>query len=465
MADLSPNSALLHALANQALPWWKALAELVDNAFDAGAKRVEIIAKNKVLTVRDDGKGIKNILAIATLGHHDRQESTQLGMYGIGAKDAWLFCSEVLDVDTVHAGQHGTLRVDVRELVKNNWQCADPFYEPSDLPSGTTIRLPLRAGRNLPGQDAFEELAFAFTPAISNGLQILCDTAKGKGLPKALRPHVMPLVEEPVRSTFDIDGKEVQIDIGILPDGVKMDRGPLWLQYKHRILGRSSIGIGQYSSLRIAGRIILGEGWKLSKNKDDLTLHKDRLNDAIFVRIEGILKKASALSESIESAALRNLLETQLNDVIDAGKNKKPARDKGEKIGSVGPKSTPRKVGKASKTRGLDGNADCPFGKSGRKNGFIFDWENASTDTIGRFDRGGSRVFLNLDHPFVAAAKSAQNHHALLCCAAALIADNASRHDTAGNALLAFKFSDFSTALGGLMSSFKDVKANEKTAV
>jgi hypothetical protein len=465
MADLSPNSALLHALANQALPWWKALAELVDNAFDAGAKRVEIIAKNKTVVVKDDGKGIKNILAIATLGHHDRQESTQLGMYGIGAKDAWLFCSEVLDVDTVHSGQRCKLRVDVKELVKNNWQCDDPTYEPTDSPSGTTIRLPLRPGRNLPGQDALDELAFVFTPAISNGLQIVSDT-KAKSLPKPLRPHTMPMLEDSVRSTFDIDGKAVQIDIGILPDGVKMDRGPLWLQYKHRILGRSSIGIGQYSSLRIAGRIILGEGWKLSKNKDDLTLNKDRLNDAIFVRIEGILKKASMLSETIESAALRSLLECQLNEFIDeSGKNKKPARSKGDTVGSVGPKATPRKVTKASKTRGLPGTAECQYGESGRKHGFVFDWENSSPDSIGRFDRGGSRVFLNLDHPFVAASKAAQNNQALLCCASALIADDAARHDSTGNALLAFKFKDFSTALGGLMSSFKEVKQNEKVAV
>jgi hypothetical protein len=276
----------------------------------------------------------------------------------------------------------------------------------------------------------------------------------------------MPLVEEPVRSTFEIDGKEVQIDIGILPEGVKMDRGPFWLQYKHRILGRSSIGIGQYSSLRIAGRIVLGDGWKLSKNKDDLTLHKERLNDAVFVRIEALLKKASMLSESIESAAMRSLLENQLNEVIkDAGKNKKPAREKGEKIGSVGPKATPRKVRMASKTRGLPGDAECLAGKSGRKGGFIFDWEESTPDTIGRFDRGGSRVFLNLNHSFVSTAKASQNHQALLCCAAALIADDASRHDTAGNALLAFSFSDFATALGGLMSSFKDAKANEKAAV
>jgi hypothetical protein len=463
MADLSPNSALLHALANQALPWWKALAELVDNAFDAGAKRVEIIAKARALTVKDDGKGIKNILAIATLGHHDRQESTQLGMYGIGAKDAWLFCSDVLDVDTVHAGVRGRLKVDVQELVRNNWQCDDPTYEPIDAPSGTVIRLPLRAGRNVPGQDAFDELSFAFTPAISNGLQIIRDTGK---TPVALRPHSMPLLEEPVRSTFEIDGKEVQIDIGILPDGVKMDRGPFWLQYKHRILGKTSMGIGEYCSLRIAGRIALGDGWKLSKNKDDLTLHKDRLSDAIFVRIEALLKKASTLSESIESAAMRSLLESQLNEVIaDATKNSKPARDKGSKIGSVGPKATPRKVRSASKTRGLPGDADCRIGRSGRKGGFIFDWEESSPSTIGSFDRSGSRVFLNLNHPFVIAAKGSQNNQALLCCAASLIAEDAIRHDASGNALLAFNYSDFSTALGGLMSSFKDGKSNEKAAV
>src|SRR5690606_25785948 len=212
MADLSPNAALLNALANQSIPWWKALAELVDNAFDADARRVEIICKRRTLVVKDDGRGIKNILAIATLGHHDRQESTQLGMYGIGAKDAWLFCSNVLDVVTVHAGRRASLRVDIDQLIKKNWQCDDPTYEPTSDPSGTVITLPIKAGRNLTGTEDFDEKAFAFDLAISSALLIILDTSKTN----TLQPHEMPNMSVVLQSELDVYEKHVQIVLGLL---------------------------------------------------------------------------------------------------------------------------------------------------------------------------------------------------------------------------------------------------------
>lgn len=452
MADLSPNAALLNALANQTIPWWKALAELVDNAFDADARRVEIICKRRTLVVKDDGRGIKNILAIATLGHHDRQESTQLGMYGIGAKDAWLFCSNVLDVVTVHAGRRASLRVDIDQLIKKSWQCDDPTYESSSDPSGTVITLPLKAGRNLPGTDAFDELAFAFTPAISSGLQIIRDTTK----PIALRPHEMPVLSDVVQAEFEVDGKHVLIDMGILPDGQQLRRGPFWLQYRHRILDKCSLGIGQYSQSRIAGRIVLGEGWKLSKNKDDLTLNKDRLADAIFERIEPMLKKAASLSESIESAAMRSEIEGQLNTAVSEVVRRKPGRNKGQTTGTVFPQGTKRTVTRASMTRGLPGNADCGETKSGRRRGFIFDWCQADPGVLGTFDRIGARVCLNENHPFVASARASQNRDALLACSASLIADDACRHDAEGNTLLAFRFGSFADAIGGILPASKE---------
>jgi hypothetical protein len=464
MADLSPHSSLIHALANQSLPWWKALAELVDNSVDAGSTRIEIIAKNKVLTVKDNGAGIKNILAVATLGFHAPSETTRLGRYGVGLKDCWLFASNVLNVRTIHDGQLATLRVDTTELVRNNWKCDDPKFEPSNEPSGTVITLPLREGRNLPGIDAFDELSFVFTPAIQNGLQIV----RNNGMATALRPHVMPSLSDVVKETFDVDGKAVTIEIGMLPEGVSLNRGPFWMQYEHRIIDKTSIGAGGYSTLRVAGKIILGEGWELSKNKDDLSTHKDLLSDAILERIEPLLQKATSLSETIESAALRTSLEEDLNEVvrhIAKSRYRMTRPGKGGKSGTITPKNTERRVRVASATNGEPGDVDCPSMAALARSAFKLDWCELDNGKIGWFDYSGMRVFLNLGHPFINEAKKSQNRLALLCCAAPMIADDACRHDAKRAALFTFSYSDFSTALGGLMSRIKEARINEPVAI
>ncbi len=97
--------------------------------------------------------------------------------------------------------------------------------------------------------------------------------------------------------------------------------------------------------MRVGGSIVLGKGWKLSKNKDDLTQHKEQLHDAIFVRIEPMLQKAAALSESIESAQLRCELEQSLNAIIreaNGVNRRREARSPGESHGSVLPKYSGR---------------------------------------------------------------------------------------------------------------------------
>lgn len=458
MADLSPRAELIYALKNQTICWWRALAELIDNSLDAGATRVEIVAKNRRLIVKDNGHGIANLLSAVTLGHHDRQETTKLGRFGIGLKDAWLFCADRMEIRTVHKGRLGVLTVDTDSLIRNNWQSDDPTYSETTEPSGTTITLPLREGRNLPNPDVFEDLAFVFSPAITNGFKLVKDTGK----PVVLTAHVMPVLLDAVEAAFEVDGKSVAIHIGILPENAKLSRGPFWMQFEHRIIDRNSLGCGQYSAQRVAGRIVLGKEWDLAKNKDCIVLHKEALADAIFSHIEPVLKKASELSESMEAAALRTALESQLNTVIQTlvVENQRPSRAKGSKQGTIVAKGTGRKVYRASKTSGKLGTATCVITKVGRRSGFAVDWCETDHRRIGWFDQSGLRVSLNTRHSFIAECKDSQNQQALLSCAAALIADNACRSDLSGHGLFHFSFHDFSSALGGLISSTKEADTN-----
>jgi hypothetical protein len=418
---------------------------------------------NKRLTIQDDGNGCKDITSMFKFGDHNKSKGTKLGRYGIGAKDAWLSCSDDMAVETIADGKITCMSVNYIDWMKNDWRTAAPVTQSIDKPSGTKILLHLRAGKNKPSKDAFRDLAFAFTPAIKSGIQVL-ESYNGKRTP--LAPHEMPSREDVVVSEFDIDGKTVKVDIGILPEGVKHERGPFWLIHEHRIIDSTSLGAGHYSVQRIAGTITIGSGWKLSKNKDDLTDNQERLGLAIFARIEHILKKADALAETIESAALRDELQQAFNDAMSEANKLREKRGKGRSIGSIAPVNTGRTRRHAASVQNLPGSvvATGPLRKFG---GYVLDWCYLDPKQIGKFDRSGCRISLNLDHAFIAAMKRDNNRPALMSCCSALLADYACRHDTNGNRLLAFDFQDFTEAMGVIACNIvtKEAMANAKAAV
>jgi hypothetical protein len=468
MADLTPDSHLLSSIANQGLTWPKVMAELVDNSFDAGATRVVIACKKKerAISVEDDGRGVKDVLSLVTLGRHVEHRTTSLGMYGVGAKDAWLWCGGTIEIDSVCDGVQSLLCVDPRDVQANGWKCDDPtIISAKGATSYTKIRLTLRDGKHQPKDEAFDRIAFIFTPALRRGLQIVRSIDDKR---KPLEPYSLPHLQEAVNAEFDIDGKSVSINIGIVPDGEKMRHGPFWLQYGHRIIDSTSLGaasgITTYSTAHVGGVIALGKGWKLTKNKDDLSELNDRLNDAIFCRIEPLLKKGELLSETIESQALRNELESALNAAVkSAADQRKERREKGDTHLRVYPVNTGRRRKNASKTQ--DGPGSVAGGAvAGRRRGFALDWCNEDPDSIGRFDATGSRVLLNRAHEFVSTAKATNNRAALLSSAYVLIASHAAQHK-GNHKLLSFDVADFAQVYGKLCQSFtNDGATNEKQA-
>lgn len=462
MVYLEPSSHLLASYINSNIKWWKALAELVDNSLDAGAKRVVIDITDRELTVSDDGAGCEDITALFRLGDHNQGKSSKqrLGRYGIGAKDAWLGCADTMTVVTRRGQVESTMSVNCYEWEKNKWHAPDPICKPTDKPSGTTIHLPLRDGRNSPTQEAFNSLAFAFTPAMQNGIRIVRSSDNKK---VDLSPCKMPLRTEVVESEFEVDGKAVKIDIGILPEGIKLDRGPFWLIYGHRIIDQTSIGAGQYSVRRIAGTITIGDGWALAKNKDDLSENQDRLADEIFNRIEHILKKADQLAETVESSLLRGELQDAINDAISGANRIKEKRDKGESSGTAAPKGTGRTRSHAAKTQNGHGSVLTP-GSNRRRGCYILDFYEDEEIVVGKFDRHGMRVSLNTKNNFIAQAKESGNREALVCSACSLIADHSCTFDEKENPLV-LRYDDFTHAMGSLVNNYSKGKADAKSAV
>lgn len=446
-----PNPHLIFSIRNQNLPWWKALAELIDNAFDHGATRVVISCGRRVVEVNDDGNGIKDVASAVTLGDHRPSKTTTLGMYGVGLKDAWLSAGDKIEISTTHRGVLSELSLDVNEL-DDAWYGPEPTTSETDAANGTTIRLHLRPTRNMPQPEVWQTLSWAFTPALNAGKQIVQQSRKKKTLVAAALPPMSKRVVE----SFEVSGKTAAIDIGIVHNDAKMDRGPFWVIYGHRILRSASIGVKSYSTLRVGGTITLGKGWAVTKNKDDLAEYSTELDDAIFTRIEPLLREAEKLTEDIEADALKSELETMINHAVDDAKREARASTR-ESVGTVEPVATARRRKRASKVSDLPG-AIAGTGK--RRRGFSLGWCYLEAELLGRYEGLSNRVDLNLEHPFVATSKRANNAAALYTIAVAIIADYACRNLDGEKTL--FDVQDFGQCFGRIMKTVRIKDGNGK---
>lgn len=449
MADFTPNPHILLALSNQNLPWWKCLAELIDNSFDHGADRVEIIedSKSRTVTVRDNGKGIESVISAVSLGNSMPTGNPRVGRYGIGLKDAWLSTGDRIDIDTVRDGIQSTLTLDVASFTKD-WKGPDPIHAQTELENGTTIVLHARRSRNLPDDNVYQKLSWAFSPGLLSGKQIVRIKNNSR---KPLKPICLPELIESVQDSFMVDGKQVAIHIGITKPDTKKFGNAFYFAHLHRIIDDSSLGTKGMSCQNMAGLVTLGDGWQFSKNKDSMTDNQDALEDAIFERIKHLLAKAENLSRDVESAQIRGELERMFNDAISETKREARTQRK-ESQGTVEPKYTGRQRTAAEKIHNqLPGSVVTKDGK--RSRGIRIDWAHRDDETVGSYDYRTNTVFLNICHHFVKSAKEARNNPSLLLMAVAVFSDWQCTHRD--NQRTAFQVDDFGPTFATILKSVR----------
>lgn len=446
--DATPSVHLLHAMRNQNLGWWKALAELIDNSFDAGATRVVLSAKGRTVQIEDNGRGMSDVTCAVRLGDHRAGESPGLGMYGIGLKDAWLYADGSICVDSVRDGTRAKIFADIQQMIEHgSWMVDAPTVaEAPDAKSGTTITLGLARRRKLPTHSHVQELSWAFTPALKSGRQI--EWQRGVAKPETLAAKELPPLLETVRDSFDVGGKSVSIEIGIVADGHHMTNGPVWIQYRHRNIMRSHIGMGSFNDERIGGIVRLGEGWSLTKNKDDFDANKDELGDAIHSRIRMLLLKAEQLSHDIESKEIACESETRVNEAIGELKREK-RRQTREQSGTVKPGDSGRKRRKAKDITDQVGSVIAKDGN--RRRGISLGFGYLEGDLMGEFDPSCNRITLNSGHPFISRTRKSKSTETLYVIAMSIFSHYVCNHD--GNHLTLFEVRDFSQTLGAIMKS------------
>ena len=126
-----PNPArLIESLRHIGYSNYEALADLVDNCFDAEASRV-VLKINQLkgdhhITLGDDGSGMDSEVldeALRLGSLTDRNITTDLGKFGMGLVTAGLSLSRRTHVITKQDGEYLTSTVDVDEIIRTNTFC------------------------------------------------------------------------------------------------------------------------------------------------------------------------------------------------------------------------------------------------------------------------------------------------------------------------------------------------------
>jgi len=450
--DYTPDPHFLESQRNSMLGWHNALAELIDNSFDAGAMQVIIEFHGRSVAISDDGTGAADIGSMVRFGDHKKHSTTALGTYGVGVKEAWLWAGDTIEITTTHNGTTSTLRVKVPDDIKQingRWEGPDPIDRPS-LPGEKGTRIVIsNLAKKKATKDPITRLGETFMPALESQRQIV---VAGK-IRELLKPYKLPELTDTVRDSFDVDGKQVEIEIGIIKDRESATQSGFLVCYGHRVIKNTTVGAGDASAAGMAGTIKLGKGWKLTKNKDDFADLADELGAAINQRIAHLCEKASRLTEDIESKELR----TELTELVNSGMKAATTTTAREKRNSpenhTGTHTSTGKKGPRTKAKKytLDPNGNIQVNGSGRKNGIQVDWTRRDPDVIGVFDAERKAILLNEANPYIASIRNPKNRQALYAVAMGILVF--AECNSEGPQMLLVERADFLSSWGRVMSS------------
>lgn len=366
--DITPTvrgSLRAQVVAN--LSWKACLAELIDNAFDAGSPnvRLEFGPGGKYLRVVDTGSGFADLKQAVRLGRHDEHASTRLGRYGVGLNDASLWigsADSVLRIETIAKRRYHFIRIDWAALgERDNWRLpADAYREraAADGETGSIIHIE-PCNRAIPEgerwSDLERDLSYLFAPGMEAGKQITIQSKVASRSAHILRPPEEPRFSETVEGTIVVGERTVLVRAGILQAGESCRWAGMTYVSGHRVIKEAGIkGCGGMNYDRLVGRATLDRQWKLTRNKDDFAEHAEALYGAVFEVIRPLLEKieqrARKMSWSDTLASTEQRLNQWLAPGIETENNAKATRTRtGQKSGTVEPKGTPRRHRQAAR--------------------------------------------------------------------------------------------------------------------
>ena len=456
IGKISPS--FLYSLRNQPMGWKTATGELIDNSFDAGATRVELDftsdGRTKQFTISDNGAGCASIEKMLTLGEHISQDTTSLGRFGVGLKHAVLWLWGEMDLSTIRDGICRSTSIDWGRLASaKTWDMPDAFVQDS-TGQGTTITV--RKHKRVNPQEKTklpEHIGYIFAPALRSGRQILVKLTRAKKF-TAVKAWERPECTEHVTCSFTVNGKGVELDVGLVSFDRLNDKPGFSYCHGHRIIENTAFGSKGKSVRRISGLVILDDKWTLGTNKTQVVDDDNGLlEDEIYKRCERLLQTAADEENIIHNMEFENEISEMLgrlqanSEDDDETPNKKEKRDSPEnESGTIERKDSGRKRKPRSKSQPGDSLADkCKAGK------FRLEYEYAGDKEIGRVDFPGSVVYLNVDHDSVTELRDKQLKEATLILCLTLIANEATDIEEQGTLPFGREFSGFLPCLTELV--------------
>lgn len=421
MLSIAPSTEIIASIRARNLTWKVGLGELIDNAFDAGAARVSVRFQKEAsglsLRIEDDGNGCDSLSAMLTLGHHHAQPGTRLGRYGVGLKDMSIWLGGPMDVESRRNGQKMKGRVDWEDIARRgDWLIPDPSYVLTGEANGTILRFKGIAHEPPDGRDfqrLADELGFMYLAALRNGHREITLRHHAKGAePIVVKPFDPPPFSELVDQTCDVGGKTIRIHVGLVNEGESNPKPGISYCHGFRVvLPCSSLGCGDFSSARLAGSVLLGEGWNLAKNKDDIVGDPSELATAVHRAILPLLRKASAQAEILEVAGIEGEMTTLVRKMFVRIREAKEKRNPGNSHGTHTATGTGRKRTFATETQ--SGRRELWTMTDVRAARFKFEFARMGDEIIGAIEAAGPTVRLSSDHPAVAQARTASDRRSL----------------------------------------------------
>lgn len=472
--DCRPKVELLKALAASRLDVETALGEWIDNALDAGATSIAVVASpsESYVSIADNGAGCPTLENFAILGDHSAHKTTRLGRYGIGSKDAALWLGgekSTLAIVSTHGAKRRRLTVNWESMARDGWRIDQPeIFDAAPSDRGTQLEV-TPIVRKLPsGADwtaLLQRLGFTYSPALKRGAQITMHLAvkRKASAPTPIPRWEMPPLEEVIDRQIVVGGHTARVYAGIVKEGHPNTMKGLHYVYDYRVV-MASRGCGGFNISRVCGFVDLDNSWPLSKNKDGLS---SKSADDLFAAVENALSPMLELAQKagmqLESHAFEERVSERLNALLGAKQRDKTAKavrkPRENETGTESPTGAGAKHTQAQQEQ----EGETFPARGGRRGGYSIVHEpRGDPGHIGELKE--RVIYLNSDNPCVREARDTGNELATVAFAASVCAAVHCFEDPKkpGQRLLirSAPQSDFGKAMGMLLSG--DVLLNGK---
>lgn len=397
-----------------------AIAELVDNAVDAGATTITLTfdSASDTISIIDDGIGCPEMARFFDLGSTTATgEQVRIGRYGVGGTKAAAALCDTEHVSSIHSRVRRHASISWTDIAANNLPIAYDEAKPEKAGTerGTIITLigdRKRCSQPSKRSHIVEFLRRTYTPAILDGLGILVDSSRlsAKPFPELLYERVI---------CGEVFGKTYRARVGVLADERSAEADGwspgFWVACSGRMVSDRPYWdcaedwgddpIWAYIELEESP----GQRWDLDTHKAGFAERDDLFGDFV-PRIHDLLEQAHEKQTDVELRVVEedgsSLLAAVFNgsSSLDRIREKRNARQ-GE-TGTAEPADTGRRREKASKADPTEAGSVVDF--PGRQRKQDQSWKMKFTHMGNEAGLGRSAITahscwmtFNLDNSFV----------------------------------------------------------------